>query len=91
MLTRVSNLATYISFILLTKKEKRNLFITTNSLHNSAFPSFNLFMFTEEDGTMINMETKIDVRCYHDFVLIQHHKEIKNNPRQNQILKLFSI
>ena len=48
-------------------------------------------MFTEEDGTMINMETKIDVRCYHDFMLIQHHKEIKNNPRQNQILKLFSI
>ena len=47
MLTRVFNLATYISFILWTKKKKE---------HKSAFPSFNFFMFTEEDGPTINME-----------------------------------
>ena len=27
-----------------------NLFMTTNNLHNSKFPSFNLSIFTEEDG-----------------------------------------
>ena len=30
----------------------------TNNLHNSTFPSFNLFMFTEEDGTTIKNEDK---------------------------------
>ena len=30
------------------------MFITANDLHNSTFPSFNLSMFTEEDGTTIN-------------------------------------
>ena len=30
------------------KKEKRKFFITTNNLHNSRFPSLNLFTFTEE-------------------------------------------
>ena len=28
-----------------------NLFMTTNNLHNSTFPSFNLSMFTEEGGS----------------------------------------
>ena len=54
MLTRVLNLTTHICFILLKKKEKRNLFITRNNLRNSMFPSLNLFMFTEEDVTIIN-------------------------------------
>ena len=40
------------------KKEKRDLFITTNNLHNSMFPSFNLFMFTKEDCTNINNDDR---------------------------------
>ena len=40
------------------KKEKRDLFITTNNLHNSMFPSFNLFMFTNEDCTNINNDDR---------------------------------
>ena len=32
--------------------------LTTNNLHNSTFPSFNLSMFIEEDGTTINNENK---------------------------------
>ena len=28
------------------------------NLHNSAFPSFNLCMFNEEDGTAINNENR---------------------------------
>ena len=38
------------------KKGKRNLFITTNNRHKSGFPYFDLFMFPEEIGIMINME-----------------------------------
>ena len=30
----------------------------TSNLHNSMFPFFNLFMFTEEDGTTINNEDR---------------------------------
>ena len=40
------------------KKGKRNLFITTNNRHKSAFPYFDLFMFPEEIGIMINMEDR---------------------------------
>ena len=36
----------------------RNLFITANNLHNLIFPSFNLSMFTEADGTAINNEDR---------------------------------
>ena len=55
MLIRVPNSATFICFI---EKRKRNSFIKTNNLHNSMFPSFNLFMFTEEDDITINNEDK---------------------------------
>ena len=57
MLKCVSNLTTYICFTLL-KKKKKDLFITTNNLHNSMFPSFNLFMFTEGDNATINNEDR---------------------------------
>ena len=40
------------------KKEKIILFVITNNLHNATFPSFIIFMFTEEDGTTINNETE---------------------------------
>ena len=32
--------------------------LTTSNLHNSTFPSFNLSMFTKEDGTTINNEDR---------------------------------
>ena len=35
-----------------------DLFITTNNLHTSSFSSFNLFIFTEEDGATINNEDR---------------------------------
>ena len=35
------------------------MFQITNNLHNSAFPSFNLSMFAEEDGTSNYKEDKI--------------------------------
>ena len=41
-------LTTYICFVLL--KRKRHLFTTTDNLHNSTFPSFKFFLFTEEDA-----------------------------------------
>ena len=48
MLTLLSNLTTYIY----------NFFVTTKSLHNSTFSSFNLSMFTEEVGTTINYQDR---------------------------------
>ena len=32
------------------------MFITTNNVHNSTPPAFNLSIFTEQDGTAINNE-----------------------------------
>ena len=32
--------------------------MTINNLHNPKFPSFNLFMFTEDDGSTINNEDR---------------------------------
>ena len=45
------------------EKKERNLFVTTNNLHNSIFGSFNLFMFTEGDGTTINHMLKVTQFC----------------------------
>ena len=42
----------------LNKKERRNLFIKINNLRNSASPSFNISMFTEEYGTTINNKVR---------------------------------
>ena len=65
MLTRLSNLTTYIYFVLLKNNLKKlvsnsaQLSSTCLQLHNSVFPSFNLFMFTEDDdGTSINNEDR---------------------------------
>ena len=56
MLTRVSNFTTYIFFILLKKEKKKKqtwFDITANNRHKSTFQSFNLSIFTEDDGTII--------------------------------------
>ena len=49
MITRVFNFTTYICFIIV---------LTVRSRSNSKFSSFNLSMFTEEDGISINNETE---------------------------------
>ena len=49
MLTRVPNLTTYISFIIV---------LVLRSSSNSTFLSFNLTTSTEDDGTTINKEDR---------------------------------
>ena len=53
MLTYVSNLTTYICFILLRKIKKE-----TRLKKQKTFPSFNLFVFNENDYITINNEDK---------------------------------
>ena len=53
MLTYVSNLTTYICFILLRKIKKEICLIK-----QTMFPSFNLFVFNENDYITINNEDK---------------------------------
>ena len=53
MLTYVSNLTTYICFILLRKIKKE-----TCLKKQKTFPSFNLFVFNENDYITINNEDK---------------------------------
>ena len=48
---------TYICFILLKKKEKRNLF-NNKQQAQLLFHSFNLFLFTDENATTINNEDR---------------------------------
>ena len=43
---------------MLTQKKEKNLFIKTSNLNKPTFPSFNLSMFSEEDGTAINNEDR---------------------------------
>ena len=47
-------------FVYLVKFDCNNKrhFLTTNNPYNSTFPSFNIFIFTEEDDTSINNEDK---------------------------------
>ena len=47
----------YICFILLKKKEKRNLF-NNKQQAQLLFHSFNLFLFTDENATTINNEDR---------------------------------
>ena len=39
----------------------RNLVITTNKLHNSTLPAFNISIFTEEDGATITNEDEKEI------------------------------
>ena len=67
MFVQLKNL--YLLYFIEKKKKETCLYsITTNNLHNSVFPSFNIFTFTEEYGTsdLFNMFTK-SIKFYYTF------------------------